>query len=88
MLYFLELTRGELKEELNDIKACANNIKKIKESIESLTKNVSNTDTIIAQRFTQIKELFTRLTKNNLANLEVPTHGELCSICFCLVLNP
>ena len=61
--------------------------KKIKELIENLTKKVSNTDKTNAQRFTQMKDLFTQLMKSNIVNPEVPTHGELCSICFCFVLN-
>lgn len=64
--------------------------KKIKELIESLTKNVGNTDKINTQIFTQIKELlelFTQILKSNTADSEVPTHGELCSICFCFILN-
>ena len=63
--------------------------KKIKKLIESLTKNPGNTDKINGQVFTQIKELlelFTQL-KSNMANSEVPSHGELCSICFCFILN-
>ena len=61
--------------------------KKIKELIENLTKNVSNADKTNAQRFTQMKDLFTQLMKSNIVNPEVPTHGELCSICFCFALN-
>ena len=61
--------------------------KTIKELIENLTKNVSNTDKTNSQRFPQMKYPFRQLMKSNMANLEVPTHGELCLICFCIVFN-
>ena len=102
--YLLEVTRVELREELEDMKKRANNTekdmtdvkttaedtredtKRIKELIENLITYVSNTDTINAQRFAQLKELVTQFMKNDLVNLAVPTHGELCSICFSFVL--
>ena len=67
-------------------KDTAEDTKKIQELIENLTENVSNAEKVNAQRYAQMKEYFTQLMKGNLANPEVPTHGELYSICF--ILNP
>lgn len=76
---------------MTDVKKAAEDTredtKTIKELIENLTKNVSNTDKTNEQRFTQMKVLFRQLMKSNMANLKVPTHGELWLICFCFVLN-
>ena len=69
-------------------KNTAEDTKKIKELIENLTENVSNAEKVNAQRYTQVKENFKQLMKGNLANPEVPTHGELYSFCFCFILNP
>ena len=80
--------------DMTDVKKATEDMReetrRIKELIESLTQNAGNTDKINAQIFIQIKELlelFTQLLQSNMANSEVPSHGELSSICFCLTLN-